>query len=245
MKNKASLNLVCANLVSATLLLTAVSGCAPHAGPDKTAEGTVLGAGWGTGVGAVVGNQVATAGMGAAVGAGFGAVAGLMTGAAFDQLEANMVEQRRILNDLQERTDINFQTLRALQDNLDNKIATQHTTGVYQVFFDHDSTQLKAGAIANLQTIAESMKGSLGANTIYVVGHTDDSGNKEHNKNLADARAREVTAYLSSRGISIDQIKQTSFAADRPLASNVTPEGRQLNRRVDVFLGASGGEQPK
>ncbi len=220
--------------------LAMCAGCAPHAGPDKAAEGLILGGAWGTGAGAVVGNQVATAGMGAAVGAGFGAVAGLMTGAAFDQLESNMVEQQKILNDLQDKTDYNFKTLRSLQDNLDNKLALQQTTGVYQVFFDNDSTQLKAGAIANLQTIAESMKGSLATSMIYVIGHTDDSGNKEHNKNLAEARAREVVSYLASRGISMDQIKQNSFSADRPLASNVTPEGRQLNRRVDVFLGSNG-----
>ncbi len=224
------------------LSLTCVSlcvGCAPQAGPDKSAEGMVLGAGWGTGAGAVVGNQVATAGMGAAVGAGFGAAAGLMSGIAFDQLEANMVDQKQTLEELQAKTDRNFQTLRELQDSLDNKIAAQHTTGVYQVFFDHDSTQLKSGAIANLQAIAESMKGNLGVSTVYVMGHTDDSGNKEHNKNLADARAREVVSYLASRGISMDQIKQSGFAADRPLASNATPEGRQLNRRVDVFLGSN------
>ena len=220
------------------MIATSLVACAPVSGPDKTAEGAVLGGAWGTGAGAVVGNQVATAGLGAGVGAGFGAVAGVMSGIAFDQLESNLIEQKKMLEDLQIRTSANFETLRNLQDTLDNKMAVTHTSGVYQVFFDYDSTQIKSGSIANLQTIAESMKQELGAKAIYVIGHTDDSGNKEHNKSLAEARAREVTSYLASRGISMDQIKVSSFGAERPLASNTTPEGRQLNRRVDVYLGS-------
>jgi outer membrane protein OmpA-like peptidoglycan-associated protein len=215
-----------------------LTGCStPVSGPDKTAGGAVLGGAWGTGVGAVVGNQVATAGMGAGVGAGFGAVAGMLIGGSLDQLESGMLEQQQILNDLSARTRINFEKLRALQDDVDNKIASSTPTAVYQVYFGHDSTQLKAGSIANLQAIAESMKNSTSYTKIFVNGHTDDSGNKEHNKNLAEGRAREVVAYLASRGISMDQIKMNSYAAERPLATNATPEGRQLNRRVDVFLG--------
>jgi outer membrane protein OmpA-like peptidoglycan-associated protein len=220
------------------IALTILTGCAaPTSGPDKSAAGTVIGGGWGTGVGAVIGNQVATAGMGAGVGAGFGAVAGLITGASLDQLESGMLEQQRILDDLSTRTRINFEKLKSLQDQVDNKIASSTPTAVYQVYFSHDSTQLKSGAIANLQSIAESMKTSTAYTKIFVNGHTDDSGDKEHNKKLAEGRAREVVSYLASRGISMDQIKMNSYAAERPLATNSTPEGRQLNRRVDVFLG--------
>ena len=225
-----------------TLIISAAVatvGCAPYPGPDKSAEGAVVGGAWGTGVGAVVGNQVATAGMGAGVGAGFGAVAGLLSGVAFDQLESNMMVQQHMLDDLQVKTRANFEVLRDLQDTLDDKIATTVTTGVYQVFFDNDSTQLKAGSIANLQAIADSMKASMGVRIIQVNGHTDDSGNQENNKKLSEARAREVASYLASRGISMDQIKVNSFGTERPLASNATPEGRQLNRRVDVFLGSN------
>lgn len=215
-----------------------LSGCStPYTDPDKSAEGVILGGAWGTGVGAVVGNQVATAGMGAAVGSGFGAVAGLMTGISLDQLESNMKEQQDLIKDLSLKAQLNFEKLKEIQDTLDNQVAATTNTGVYQVYFDHDATNLKSGAITNLQTIAESMKQSLGAQRINVIGHTDDSGDKEHNKQISEARAKEVASYLSSRGVSMDQIKITFFGADRPLASNSTPEGRQLNRRVDVYLG--------
>jgi outer membrane protein OmpA-like peptidoglycan-associated protein len=230
------------NIIVSSLLLTFVSvlssGCStPVSGPDKTAGGAVVGGAWGTGAGAVVGNQVATAGLGAGVGAGFGAVAGMLIGGSLDQLESGMLEQQQILNDLSARTRINFEKLRALQDEVDNKIASSAPSAVYQVYFGPDSTQLKAGAIANLQAIAESMKNSTSYTKVFVNGHTDDSGNKEHNKNLAESRAKEVVSYLAGRGISMDQIKMNSYAAERPLATNSTPEGRQLNRRVDVFLG--------
>jgi len=86
--------------------------------------------------------------------------------------------------------------------------------------------------------IADAIKTNPAAAVVHVIGHTDDSGNIEHNKELALARAREVTSYLGGRGISMDQIKVSSYGAERPIATNATPQGRQLNRRVDIFIGS-------
>ena len=215
-----------------------LSACAnPQPGPDKTLEGTALGAGWGAGMGAVIGNQVSTAGLGAGLGAGFGAVAGLLNGVAYDRMESSVIRQQRELDALSMRTRANFNALSNVQDVLDEKVSTAALAGIYQIFFDDDSTSLKSGAVANLQVVAESIKKSPAAKMVHVVGHTDDTGNTEHNKRLSEARAREVAGYLGSRGISMDQIKVETFGGERPIASNATPQGRQLNRRVDVYLG--------
>jgi len=66
--------------------------------------------------------------------------------------------------------------------------------------------------------IADAIKTNPAAAVVHVIGHTDDSGNIEHNKELALARAREVTSYLGGRGISMDQIKVSSYGAERPIA---------------------------
>lgn len=219
------------------ILVLSISACSnPQPGPDKTAAGAVLGAAWGAGAGAVVGNQISYAGEGAAVGAGFGLVGGAMSGLAYDRIEDTQLEQEEELSALQMQNAANARSLGKIQATLDRKISAAALGGMYQVFFDEDATSLRAGAIANLQIISEAIKSNPRARNVHVVGHTDDTGSPEHNKRLAEARAREVGAYLTSRGISVDQIQVTQFGSERPIASNSTPVGRQLNRRVDVYV---------
>ena len=221
--------------------LTFVVGCSnPQPGPDKTIAGTVLGAGWGAGTGAVIGHQVRHtqngAGLGAGIGAGFGAVAGAMSGGAYDLTESTQIRLENQLASLKIQNMANAKQLDTLQDQLDYAATSEVAGGVYQVFFDVDATSLRAGSVANLEVIAESIKRSAHAYAIHVVGHTDDTGDPKYNDRLSEARARAVSAYLGSRGISMDQIHVTNHGAKRPIASNVTDVGRQLNRRVDVYI---------
>ena len=104
------------------------------------------------------------------------------------------------------------------------------------MFFDTDATNLKAGAVANLEVVAEGIKANPSTYVVNVVGHSDDSGTPSYNERLAEARARTVSAYLGERGVSMDRIVVKNFGATRPIASNSTPEGRQLNRRVDIYI---------
>jgi outer membrane protein OmpA-like peptidoglycan-associated protein len=126
--------------------------------------------------------------------------------------------------------------LEKIQGQLDDAAQSEGTAGVYQVFFDEDATSLRSGAIANLEVFAESLKRSPNALVVNVVGHTDDTGAPEYNDRLALARATSVTTYLAGRGIATDRIKTSSEGAAKPIGSNLTPSGRQLNRRVDVFI---------
>jgi outer membrane protein OmpA-like peptidoglycan-associated protein len=220
-----------------SLIVTVLSACTnPQPGPDKTVAGTILGAGWGAGAGAVVGNQVDSSGRGIAVGAGFGAASGLIAGAGLDMGEGAQLAQERELAALKLRNVGTQVELEKIQGQLDNAAQSEGTPGVYQVFFDEDATSLRAGAIANLEVFAESLKKDPHTITVNVVGHTDDTGAPEYNDRLALARATSVTSYLAGRGIATDRIKTSSEGAAKPIANNLTPAGRQLNRRVDVFI---------
>lgn len=218
-------------LVTASVL-SLLTGCSAS-GPDNTIGGAILGAGWGAGAGAVVGNQVSTSGLGAGVGAGLGAAQGLMAGAGLDAVEANQFDQEEQLASLRAQNAANARGLKSLQAQLDNSAVG--SPGVQTVYFDGDATSLRAGAVANLEVVAEQLRKDVGARRVMVVGHTDDSGDPAYNEKLSLARARSVSAYLASRGLSSDQIVVKSFGAQRPVASNATPEGRQLNRRVDIY----------
>ncbi|MFC3148096.1 OmpA family protein [Piscinibacterium candidicorallinum] len=70
--------------------------------------------------------------------------------------------------------------------------------------------------------------------SLTVTGHTDNTGDAETNKRLAQARAEAVKQRLVSLGAKADAIKVESFGADQPVADNATAEGRAKNRRVEV-----------
>lgn len=221
------------------LLLAAICSAScgrPVRGPDKTLAGAAVGAAWGAGAGAIVGNQVDNTGVGAAVGAGFGAVNGMTNGMALDSIEPSIIRSERSLKAIEVQNMANGHELAMLQDKLDEALMDDSAGGVYQVYFDTDQTSLRSGAIANLEVIADSLRTSPRAFRINVIGHSDDDGDSEYNTKLAEARARNVAAYLAGRGISSDQISVKNFGSTRPIASNSTETGRQLNRRVDIYI---------
>ncbi|HMO02851.1 MAG TPA: OmpA family protein [Oligoflexia bacterium] len=206
-------------------------------GPDKTVGGALLGAGWGAGAGWIVGHQLGYPGEGAAIGSGFGFVHGALTGLGMDLAEDEIFNQERLLASIKVKNGANARQLALIQRKLDGSLRSDLGSGIYQVFFDPDATSMRGGSIANLEVLAEHLKSGYTSQTINVVGHSDDSGDPAYNRKLADARARSVAGYLSSRGISSDRIKILSYGAERPIASNNTQTGRQLNRRVDVYVG--------
>lgn len=216
------------------LIITACSR--PVSGPDKSLGGAVLGGAWGAGAGAVAGNQVGDLGPGAAVGAAVGAVGGIMSGASQDLVESGQLKQQNQLKALRINNLSNERTLARLQDKLD-RAAVSGLNAIYQVFFDADSSTLKSGSIANLEIIADSLRTSPKAAKIKVVGHSDDAGTPEYNEKIAESRARSVASYLMARGLAGDQIFVQSYGSQRPIASNTTESGQQLNRRVDIYIG--------
>ncbi len=225
-----------------TLLLSAVilAACStPQPGADKTQGGVIVGSAWGAGTGAIIGNQLSLAGEGAAVGAGLGLVAGALGGGTHDYNERAMLKQQEAIGAVHAQNEANADQLAAIQSKLDQSIAAGSVVsgGVFQVFFDTDASSLRSGSVANLQIIADSLKASPFAYVINVVGHTDDSGTPEYNQKLSEARARTVSAYIAERGVSLDRLQVKSFGSTRPIASNTTEVGRQLNNRVDLYIG--------
>ncbi len=71
--------------------------------------------------------------------------------------------------------------------------------------------------------------------TIRIYGHTDSTGSLLDNQLLSEARANAAFNYLVDElGLLPDRFVVKGFGEDRPVASNVTETGRQLNRRVEI-----------
>lgn len=71
---------------------------------------------------------------------------------------------------------------------------------------------------------------------LMIIGHTDSSHTDEYNLRLSQDRANTVKRYLVSKGISDDTLIAQGYGKRKPKASNLTEEGRTLNRRVEFFI---------
>src|SRR5204863_7216708 len=100
------------------------------------------------------------------------------------------------------------------------------------VVFDTGKSTLKPGAREKLAKISGIILAHPGLK-IEVEGHTDSVGTDELNQTLSENRADAVRAFLIQGGINPDLIVARGFGKSKPVASNDTAAGRQLNRRVE------------
>jgi outer membrane protein OmpA-like peptidoglycan-associated protein len=104
-----------------------------------------------------------------------------------------------------------------------------------KVLFDSGSSQLQSGAYAQLNQIAGVVK-EYSEYRVKIEGHTDNTGADLENNLLSQARAESVLSCLNHQGVPLDNLTAMGLGSGRPLATNKTPEGRQLNRRVEIIL---------
>ena len=72
--------------------------------------------------------------------------------------------------------------------------------------------------------------------TIQVVGHTDNAGTAAYNQDLSQRRAFAVSQVLQGNGVPGGRISAFGRGEDQPIASNLTPDGRAQNRRVEITI---------
>jgi chemotaxis protein MotB len=113
------------------------------------------------------------------------------------------------------------------------------------VLFESGEATLKPEARSQLDALAKLLKSPEGHELrIMVVGHTDSRivGKREtrdrypDNWRLSTARALAVADYLQRAGLPEDQIGVAGYGRHQPLAANQSPDTRQRNRRVELFL---------
>lgn len=71
---------------------------------------------------------------------------------------------------------------------------------------------------------------------VILKGFTDISGDRAYNKILSGKRAEMVADYLVLKGISKDRISTIAIGPEDFIATNVSIEGRRLNRRVEIQI---------
>jgi len=108
------------------------------------------------------------------------------------------------------------------------------------VLFETGSSTLSTGAGRNLDRLVQFLT-EHPDRLVQIDGFTDSVGTDSYNQDLSQRRADAVRYNLLSRGISSARVATQGYGKSYPVASNSDSGGRQLNRRVEVVIGADNG----
>jgi chemotaxis protein MotB len=154
------------------------------------------------------------------------------------QAEAELARQRNVFSKLQdtfakeqEANQIKIEMLKSgIKVNLANEI-----------LFSSGSAALNEQGQEVIKRAAGDLKDS--PYQILVAGFTDNVAIKgklkekfPSNWELAGARAASVVRILEGEGVPSEQLLMISLGENQPVESNETPEGRALNRRIEIML---------
>lgn len=205
----------------AALLASACTTLDPYTREEQTARaqrGAIIGAASGAAVGLITGDGSMERKKRALIGAGLGALAGGAVGYYQDRQELRLRQEL-------EGTGV---SVTRTGDNI-----TLNMPG--NITFATNSADLNAGFFAVLDSVSRVVA-EFDQTVVEVAGHTDSTGSDGYNQALSVDRAASVALYLQSRDVLAARIIQVGMGEGRPVATNDTASGRQLNRRAELTL---------
>ena len=105
---------------------------------------------------------------------------------------------------------------------------------ILYINFDVDKSIISNDGIETVNEIALALKNNPSIK-INIEGHTDNSGNADHNKTLSANRAEAVKEKLASNGIDKNRLAAVGFGSEKPLVANDSDENKAKNRRVELI----------
>ena len=160
-------------------------------------------------------------------GAVIGAVGGGLAGAA---VGSYMDSQKR---DLEKSLAQEIQAGHTKVEKLPNDIV--RITMTSQTAFDTNSTTVKPAFYTTMDKLADVVV-RYNKTTLTVVGHTDNVGSDKYNQDLSQRRAYSVAQYFESKRVNPMRLATAAKGETEPVASNASEQGRQLNRRVEIYV---------
>lgn len=212
-------------LLAALGAVTALTACVP-ADPtynpndpyQRTRNGALIGALGGAALGAATGDDGDSRRDRALGGAVLGALAGGVYGNVLDKQAAEL------------QRDITTRGVRIVNEG--NQLRVIMPEGI---LFPVDSAAVQPGILNDLYTVASSIN-RYPDTRVEVIGHTDNTGSAAYNQDLSQRRAASVAAVLRQGGVSGGRLVAYGAGENQPVASNLTPDGRAQNRRVEILI---------
>ncbi|MBV7377812.1 OmpA family protein [Maritimibacter dapengensis] len=163
---------------------------------------------------AIPGNRGATAAIGAAGGAVVGGIVGSQLDRQAGELRQNFGNDR----------------IQVINTGTALKVVMPQ-----DILFATDSATVSPGLTGDLRVLAAHLRKYPGSR-VRVIGHTDNTGDAGYNLQLSERRAQAVTAALVSNGVGGTRVVSVGRGDSQPVATNLTPEGRAQNRRVEIII---------
>lgn len=205
-------NAILIAILSAVIL---ISGCSA----SNTVKGGAIGTVGGGVVGGVIGNQLGNTTLGVIIGAVVGGTAGALIGNYMDK------QAEEIKKDIEG----------AKVERVGEGIKITFDSGI---LFMTNSSSLQSEAKLNISKLAKILNKYPDTN-VLITGHTDSDGTEEYNQTLSEKRAKAVSDYAITQGIASSRISMVGLGETEPVASNDTPDGKKLNRRVEIAIFAN------
>jgi outer membrane protein OmpA-like peptidoglycan-associated protein len=128
--------------------------------------------------------------------------------------------------------DVMKQEVNAME--IKGSIASQGKIALYGILFDTGKSEIRPESEKAIGMVAAYLQENPEIN-IYIVGHTDNSGDYAMNLKLSKNRGESVKNYLISKyKISATRLSGDGVGPVCPVTTNDTEEGRSLNRRVEI-----------
>ena len=186
---------------------------------NRTQKGAVIGTASGGVMGAVIGRAAGNTALGAIIGATVGGVTGAVIGRKMDK---QAEEMRKKLPD-------------AKVERVGEGIIVEFNE---KILFGFDKSDLSPVSKKNLDK-AISVLNKYPDTNIEVQGHTDSKGTEDYNMTLSEKRSRNVSGYLSQKGVSSNRLSTKGYGKNAPKYDNDTESGRAQNRRVEFLISAN------
>lgn len=197
---------------------TPVENYNPNDPNQRTREGALVGAGIGALAGIATGDNAKERRNRALGGALIGAAGGAAIGNNLDRQASELASS--------------FNNSQIGVINTGNELIVRMPQ---DVLFATDSASVNPSLQNDLRTLAGSLN-RYPDTTVTIIGHTDNTGAAAYNADLSTRRASSVASILASAGVASFRLQSIGRGEDQPIASNLTPEGRAQNRRVDIVI---------
>jgi OOP family OmpA-OmpF porin len=102
------------------------------------------------------------------------------------------------------------------------------------IHFDFDKAAIRPASYGIIDAVVDYMKKYPDVK-LEVQGHTDSVGSRAYNLKLSDRRSASVMKYIAGKGIAPERLKSKGFGMSKPVATNMTSEGRAKNRRTEFM----------
>ena len=102
-------------------------------------------------------------------------------------------------------------------------------------FFEFDKYRITTASYPILDQLVEIIN-KYPFIKLEIAAHTDNVGSFEYNMNLSQRRVQSIVDYLIGKGIDEHRIIGKGYGESRPIATNNTEEGREMNRRVEFIV---------